>query len=305
MNRHERGFTLVELLVVIAIIAVLIALLLPAVQAAREAARRMSCSNNLKQLGVAMHNYHDAKKSLPVGCYSCCWGTWRVTIMPYIEQEALFKAYDHTQKFIDPGHRYSDAINRDVVSAYIDTYQCPSDMPQTPIATIRSGSYAVNYGNTTWSQAADYNGVKFKGAPFTIDSGSPTRIAAYKFRDIYDGLSNTLMLCEVVQGQGRDLRGFSYWGDASGIETYLAPNSPLPDRIYTDYYCDMTQPLNPPCAVSTTEWPTMFASRSRHPGGVTVCLCDGAVRFVSDNIAIETWRALSTTQGGEVIGEYQ
>jgi prepilin-type N-terminal cleavage/methylation domain-containing protein len=304
MKMRSRAFTLVELLVVIAIIGILIALLLPAVQAAREAARRMSCSNNLKQIGIAMHNYHDAHKSLPVGCYSCCWGTWKVAILPYVEQKALFDRYDHKQKYIDPGHRYSDSINQPVVSAWIDAYACPSDTPQTPIGTIRSHNYAVNYGNTTWTQTATFNGVTFKGAPFTIANGTAGRKEAFAFRDIADGLSNTLLVCEVVQGEGSDLRGFSWWGDASGIETYQGPNSSLPDRIYTPGFCDNTKPRNPPCDVSSSTWPTMFASRSRHPDGVQVCLGDASVRFISDSINIDTWRALSTTQGGEVPGEY-
>ena len=159
MSARKRAFTLVELLVVIAIIGILIALLLPAVQAAREAARRAQCTNNLKQIGLAMHNYHSALKSLPVGAYSCCWGTWKVGILPHIEQKPLFDAYYHDRKYTgeDPNaeYRYSSSINRGVVETYIDTFQCPSDTPQQPIATIRSGNYAVNYGNTNWTQRAE------------------------------------------------------------------------------------------------------------------------------------------------------
>src|SRR5690242_9868032 len=92
-NEHSRGFTLVELLVVIAIIGILVALLLPAIQAAREAARRSQCVNNLKQLGVAQHNYHDVRKKLPMGSWSCCWGTWQMSILPFIEEQQLADMY--------------------------------------------------------------------------------------------------------------------------------------------------------------------------------------------------------------------
>jgi len=108
----------------------------------------------------------------------------------------------------------------------------------------------------------------------------------------------------VIQGAGSDLRGFSWWSDAAGFETYLAPNSPLPDRIYDIGYCNKTDPTNPPCDVSTSDWPTMFAARSRHPGGVQVGLCDGSVRFISDSIEIDTWRALSTTRGNESLRDF-
>src|SRR5262245_23043547 len=98
MRKHSNGFTLVELLVVIAIIGILVALLLPAIQAAREAARRSQCTNNLKQLGLAMMNYHDTNKRLPFGNYSCCWGTWQMSILAFIEEQQLGDLYTWTPK---------------------------------------------------------------------------------------------------------------------------------------------------------------------------------------------------------------
>lgn len=300
MQTRKRGFTLIELLVVIAIIAILIALLLPAVQQAREAARRSQCKNNLKQIGLAMHNYHDVYNTFPNGRYGCCWGTWLVAILPYVEQANLYQLYEQDRKYGIPvdDARYGHAANLPVTTKRISVYTCPSDTPNSPIGNITSHNYAVNYGNTSYGQG-DLNGVVFRGAPFrNAQSGKPST-----FADFQDGTSNTLLVAEVIQGQGSDLRGFAWWGDASGFETYLSPNDSQPDRIYSASYCN-TGGTNPPCAVSTSTNPTMFAARSRHVGGVQVTLGDGSSRFISENIDLNTWRALSTTQGAEVIGEF-
>ena len=301
MRTRRKAFTLIELLVVIAIIAILIALLLPAVQQAREAARRTQCRNNLKQLGLAFHNYHDQFNSLPAGAYGCCWGTWQVAIMPQLEQAAQFNRYEHNRKYGTPTDtaRYSHTVNRPVVSTRFPTYTCPSDTPNTPISNITSHNYAVNYGNTSYGQGT-VNGVTFEGAPFR--AGNPARV--FSFRDIRDGLSTTMLAAEVLQGTGSDLRGFTWWGDASGFSTYIGPNSNEPDAIYSSGYCNNRPADNLPCIVSTTSYPTMFGSRSRHEGGVQVLLGDGACRFVSENIDLLTWRALSTTRGNETIGEF-
>ncbi len=308
MKSHKgtfRGFTLVELLVVIAIIGVLVALLLPAVQQAREAARRMQCSNNLKQLGLALHNYHDTFESFPVGTYGCCYGTWQVALLPQMEQGNLYDNYNHNLKFID--FRYGHAENIDVTSQRIDTLTCPSDTPNAPLGSapnkLTSHNYAANYGNTGYSQQAELNEVQFRGAPFSYYSdGADDKV--YKMSSIIDGTSNTMVFGEVLQGLGTDLRGFTWWGDASGFTAYLPPNSTEPDRIYSASYCQNEPEINLPCDITTTSAPTMFASRSRHPGGVQVCLADGSARFISQNIQLELWRGLSTTRGKEVLGDF-
>ena len=289
---------------VIAIIAILIALLLPAVQQAREAARRTQCKNNLKQLGIAMHNYHDVHGGFPVGQYSCCWGTWIVAIMPYIEQDQLFDRYEENRKYGIPEDtaRYNHATNLDVTRVRLETLTCPSDTNNRPFGRITSHNYAVNFGNTAYNQR-NLNGVEFLGAPFRI-SGYRRAARNTRFSEIQDGTSNTLLVAEVLQGEGRDLRGFSWWGDASQFTTYLAPNSPLPDRIYTAYYCNNQPRRGLPCDVSSSSFPTMFASRSRHPGAVQITLCDGSSRSVSENISLSIWRALSTTRGTEPMPEY-
>jgi len=301
---RRRGFTLIELLVVIAIIAILIALLLPAVQQAREAARRSQCNNNLKQIGLAMHNYHDVHNGFPVAQYGCCWGTWLVGIMPYIDQANLFNQYEHNRKYGVPSDtaRYGHSVNLPVTTTRLAVLTCPSDKDNRPFSNITCHNYAANFGNTSYSQGT-VNGVTFKKAPFRLtSSGTPAK--NQKFRDIKDGTSNTMLVAEVLQGDGRDLRGFAWWGDASQFTTYLPPNSNLPDRIYSSYYCNNQPDQNLPCDVSTSTNPTMFAARSSHEGGIQTVLCDGATRFISENIDLEVWRGLSTAKGGEILGEF-
>ncbi len=306
IHHRKSAFTLVELLVVITIIGILISLLLPAVQSAREAARRMQCSNNLKQVGLAMHQYHEALGSLPVGAYSTAWGTWLVAVMPYIEQQALYNLYGSVGMY-DGDTRYFIA-DTSVVTNRIAAYQCASDTPNVGYDNITKHNIVVNYGTTgfvgsvtTEDALANLNGVVYNGAPFSMAGGPSLPAKAYNFAQIPDGLSNTLLLSEVVQGTGYDLRGYAWWGPAAGFSTYLSPNSSQSDILQDAGYC-VNDGSNPPCyGPHSSSQPMMMAARSRHPGGVNVALCDGSVRFITDNIAIDTWRAMSTTKGGEVV----
>ena len=291
------GFTLIELLVVIAIIAVLIALLLPAVQQAREAARRTQCKNNLKQIGLAMHNYHDTYRTLPIAAIGAHGGTWQVRIMPFLELGNLYDQYDFNVG-------YTATANDDVTAHRLAAFTCPSDTPHKR-NSVTKHNYAANFGSTVLYQ--DYyqdvlNGVPFLGAPFgnTVYSDR----ANFAFRDIPDGLSNTLMIAEVRQGVGNDLRGYTWYGNASFFTAYVSPNGAAPDVLTSPSYCDSQPAQGMPCTSNTTALPTMLAARSRHTGGVQAVFCDGSVRFISENIALNTWRALSSTRGGEVVGEF-
>jgi prepilin-type N-terminal cleavage/methylation domain-containing protein len=338
MRRTSSGFTLVELLVVIAIIGILIALLLPAVQAARESARRSQCLNNLKQMGLAMQNHHDSKKSLPPwkSASGGSNGTWAHLVLDYMEQESLASLYENwggtdTSAHISgtppyPAPRYGWHPNADnVTSKRLGTLTCPTDaQPNTPLTStngfpLTSHNYAVNLGTTSVLQA-DFGGVLFRGAPFTdgvflSNNAGVTTVTpggwlvrpqrGVLFNDVVDGLSNTLMVAELLQGQRADLRGM-IWFDAGGfITTYLPPNSTVPDNV--NQGCNNQPRLNLPCIQAANQPrsnppnPTMHAARSRHPGGVQVVLCDGSSRFVRQNISINTWRALSTTRGGEAV----
>ena len=317
MRRKHSGFTLIELLVVIAIIAVLIGLLVPAVQKVREAAARLSCQNNLKQIGLAMHTYHDAKGVLMEGVapprtppgYACCWGTWMMLILPYIEQDNLFKLYQNYGGNDDMGRalsggastlRYGSGTNLQVTRQRLTILTCPSDTPNAPLSGVTSHSYMLNFGTTGVWQQSVLNGVQWNSAPFGY--GSP-QTRNQKLANITDGTSNTLCAAEGIMGQFTDLRGFTWWGDAAGFTTYLAPNSPLPDVMNDQSYC-VNQAPNPPCTgVPTSSNPPMVAARSRHPGIVNVVMLDGSVRSISNQININTWRALSTSRGGEVISD--
>jgi len=300
----KRGFTLVELLVVIAIIGVLVALLLPAVQSAREAARRSQCLSNLKQVGLAMCNYESTYGRLPVGTYGCCWGTWQVSVLPYIEQRTLFDQYVMDRKFGVPtdNARYSHAANLPVTTKNIKALKCPSDT--NPQRTANQGityhNYVVNFGNTIHDQI-DFSGIKFLGAPFfevtTVNDHRP----GVRYAEITDGLSNTLALAETIQGQPGDLRGFSWWRGGAVFQGYQGPNSPIPDCLYAGGQCNPNHPLNPPCQLATASTPTMLASRSRHPGGVQTSMCDGSTRFLSNNVAIGVWRAMCSSAGGDTV----
>ena len=184
--KKNRGFTLVELLVVIAIIGILVALLLPAIQAAREAARRSQCVNNLKQLGIAMQNYHDVRKTLPMGSFSCCWGTWQMAILPYIEEQQLADIYLWNPKnplnTFNDDFKYDNAMaatathpairNREVTQTRITDTDAVRAMSRKQTRTFVTGgtyhNYVGNYGNTNHvgSSCLGASCVKFAGSPF-------------------------------------------------------------------------------------------------------------------------------------------
>jgi prepilin-type N-terminal cleavage/methylation domain-containing protein/prepilin-type processing-associated H-X9-DG protein len=344
-TRSRAGFTLIELLVVIAIIAVLIALLLPAVQAAREAARRAQCINNVKQVALAMHNYQSSNNCLPYGMKGCCWGSWVLPVLPFVEQQALFNAWNSAGNNSgcatcqDALFRYAGAANLTVSSSRVNAYLCPSDGNNARTSGIGtpnvvSQNYVANFGNiimqqgvlngTTFTPAMTINGVTypFLGAPFT-DIGSPfsdistgvgnaNSQSTVDFAAITDGLSNTMLISEVLvglSGANLDLRGFSWWAYGGTYSGFLTPNTTLPDWMQSTGYCNFPALGNPPCVNGTTnQFPggytagsVAMAARSRHPGGVNVGFADGSVKFVKNSVNPITYSALSSTRGGEVV----
>jgi prepilin-type N-terminal cleavage/methylation domain-containing protein/prepilin-type processing-associated H-X9-DG protein len=333
---RREGFTLIELLVVIAIIAVLIGLLLPAVQKIREAANRISCANNLKQIALANMNYESAHGTfLPgVGKNGAYWGTWMIPILPYMEQDNLFKMYENFGGNDDSGPRYSStswrgrpSLNNVVTNMRLKLFTCPSDEPQSWGTLATKHNYVLNAGNTTFYQVALPIGctlgkpgcTPFLGAPFgwyensdlvhdyTFPPSGTNKDAGRmgrprKVGDVTDGTSNTLMASETIQGRGNDLRGLTWWGGAAGFTAYFGPNSTEPDVI-TEGICEPS--INPlmPCTTTAPSRPRLMGARSLHSGGVNAALCDGSVRFIRNGIDLAIWQAVSTARGGEVISD--
>ena len=338
LNRFRRGFTLIELLVVIAIIAILIALLLPAVQQAREAARRTQCKNNLKQIGLALHNYHDVHSTFPQGKivdrnarYNGCptWVngsgfSWRVMILPMIEQSALYTQNTDTNMGIYTcGPFGTGAANRLVLlRTTLPAYLCPSD------ATLFQGSEKpTNYPGMSGNHPSSH------GDRDTQARQGIMNFRGAKMRDIVDGTSNTAMVGEVhrgvlfnrYSGGPSNIKGTrcQWWAAESGFchaDTFHPPNAANPDKANNK---GQTPPQNGPanetgCISGTgpcadqVSWvddvapdePGARGVSSAHTGGAQILFGDGAVRFVSDNIDLTTWRGVGSMNNGEITGEF-
>jgi prepilin-type N-terminal cleavage/methylation domain-containing protein len=306
-GRTRQGFTLIELLVVIAIIAILIALLLPAVQQAREAARRTQCRNNLKQLGLAMHNYHDNYNFLPISFMNGSGPSftdanqsgynWVRAILPYIDQANLSNGWTETTMY------NAVAGNTAIIRTVIPAFLCPSDTHTKTWNNAPNYNYTVNLGNTTAGRTSPFNGVTYSAAPFYYSTSTTGK--AYKFSDFGDGVSNVMLMSEVRQGQnGSDLRGLIWYGHYNGFTAHNPPNTSVPDRGSGGFCVAANSAIGLPCAATDAANPLMMSSRSRHTGGVHTLLGDGSVRFISDNIEITTWRNLSTIYDGQTLGEF-
>jgi prepilin-type N-terminal cleavage/methylation domain-containing protein/prepilin-type processing-associated H-X9-DG protein len=335
MLPNRRGFTLIELLVVIAIIAVLIGLLLPAVQAAREAARRMQCTNNLKQVGLAMHNYHSAFDSFPptggIDVNGNTVGGGRVPqtasvhmrLLNYLEHIDVYNAYNF--KLGDVLNNSAVSAQTTVMSTNIAGYLCPSDANPGTVGTLAGGyssqvtniNYAINAGNNRQNVGGPVNGISWWLGGSAI-YGRLTTLAA-----ITDGTSNTAGLSEWVKGKsgamspGHNLvyaiGSLVNGGGQADYSACVASTTPLWDNkgeYWTlqdtgrggPYYHVMT-PNKPACSVSQSfgTVDSFIGASSMHPGGVNVVMMDGSVRFLKDSVNLATWLALGSRAGGEVV----
>ena len=308
MVRRRSGFTLIELLVVIAIIGVLIALLLPAVQSAREAARRAQCVNNLKQLGIAVHNYHDALGSLPIGQLPASFSALS-QLMAFIEQSSLYNAINFSLTQDQPAN---DTARKTNLSMLI----CPSDLPSRMPTAGGSTNYHANKGTqVVWLDNTGPNaGVAKPDGVFMYN-------VCVRLADIIDGTSNTAFFSERVTADGSN-------AIVSPLEDVFFPKSApnTPDEALQQCkalnindlsnqapifmgapwlhgqhtYQHSTPPNGRSCGFFVVNRATMPPS-SRHPGGVNILLGDGSVRFIKNSIDLSTWRALGTRAAGEVI----
>lgn len=305
----RRGFTLIELLVVIAIIAILIALLLPAVQQAREAARRSSCKNNLKQIGLALHNYHDTSGSFPPGgitlgnCCSTQSGiTWTISILPQLDNAPLFEEYNPNIFNEDPGNAF-------VREQFLPVYICPSDVNTETLDNPASGpgsgldyapgSYRAVSGRTDrnqWWDAHNHSDLP-RGWRGVLHSVGTLRKTVEDMSEIQDGTSNTIMVGEFHTSTENRRRTFWAYTYTSFNQSTVCPEcgsrTLVPDF---DECVDIggTGGSN----ACKRGWGSM------HSGGVQYLLADGSVRFVSENINMNTLGALATIFGEEVVGDF-
>jgi prepilin-type N-terminal cleavage/methylation domain-containing protein len=346
----RRGFTLVELLVVIAIIGVLVGLLLPAVQAAREAARRTQCTNNLKQVGLAMHNYHDSYRSLPAPGFE--WGggivrnrcratrgvaigglqpldassvnhgqSWVLGVLPQLEQQALQDSFYAAARTLNSqwdsprscwfslGTTPPDHALVPVLGTELPFLRCPSDSgfkggyAVSPGVEITRINYGVNAGPSpaaSWQEPA-YRTNEADRGPFSF--GVAWEYCA-DFAAITDGSSNTILLGELIAATNEaDTRGA--WAYSSGPfvngGAVIRPNSLSQDHPPR---CGHQGSTNRHLVCSGNHAVAFQTSRSYHPGGVHICLADGAVRFVNESIDEVVWRNLMAMSDGQTIADF-
>jgi prepilin-type N-terminal cleavage/methylation domain-containing protein/prepilin-type processing-associated H-X9-DG protein len=315
---RRAGFTLVELLVVIAIIGILIALLLPAVQSAREAARRTQCNNNLKQIGLAMHNYHDAKGRFPHASYNYIDTTGGAKVPPYDKPPYNNQFYDRRCWLHDIWNYFEQEALGDAFEVYMDTagnsalgfpgmasqvnaLMCPSDPTNPKLNTFWggfntptqgfSGNYIVCLGNDYFNPGGAANSANLNGVFY---AGSKTRTT-----DILDGTSNTAFTTELILSPdtvAHDIRG-RYYNPAHGgvfFSTRIPPNTTVPDQFN---WCSSAPVPRAPCIWTGTN---MFVSpRSYHMGGVNLGMADGAVRWIGNGISQTVFQAIGSRKGGE------
>jgi prepilin-type N-terminal cleavage/methylation domain-containing protein len=297
-SKLRKGFTLIELLVVIAIIAILVALLLPAVQQAREAARRAQCKSNLKQIGVALHNYHDVHRTLPPGFIgvdlptrtpnihgmnSFGWGTF---ILPMIDQASLYQEFNTNVSLLAAANNpASEAPTQKPLAVY----RCPSDTaPDVWDLDDDSGNFLIKLASSNY--VGHFGTLELEDCEMTpnkqcIGDGTLYHNSTTRFRDFTDGQSSTLMVGERRSGNPGDFNSTWVGAPANGEEALarilgIADHTPNHEDAHLDDFSSM------------------------HTGGCHMLAADGAVHFVSENMDDTAWKALATRRGDELVGDF-
>ena len=335
---RRKAFTLVELLVVIAIIGILIGMLLPAVQQVRAAARRTACSNNLKQIGLATHNYESSHQQFPIGidfnrsnddCSVRANGRkyWTYDVLSFAEQENIADMINPTQWFTMAGS--VDASSKRAFQANVEMFLCPSDTHEllnrkapwiwddftrtNYAACFSPHGFAIEPEASLACLMQDgMNGGQSTTANPTVISTSPLRTLPGRslfnvygvtrdFSSVVDGTSNTVAVSEMISGEGEsDLRGIWYGDQGVMYSHYRPPNSPQFDPWHGSLVS--TKAYLPSLQAVPGGWGALMpGARSNHPGGLLTLYVDGSVHFVTENVASEVWTALGSMDGGEVV----
>jgi prepilin-type N-terminal cleavage/methylation domain-containing protein/prepilin-type processing-associated H-X9-DG protein len=297
--RRSHGFTLIELLVVIAIIAVLIGLLLPAVQKVREAAARMSCTNNLKQISLGLHNHHDALGKLPVGgvgSVNTSGLSWHAFLLPYIEQGSLYNQLKLTPPFRTLGYLDNNAAGMNRVA----TYMCPSAFPSNERTTFNTSPNSEFFNGTPTYSTHYYGNMGPKGTGYkvvgTTHGGYATQgvlgvDTQTKLEDIIDGTSNTFLVGEIAFTDMSSNPGYRVWTRGCG------GSNASPGASVCGGCKNVANGINVTRFNSANFNDISFGSN--HSGGANFALCDGSVRFLSETISLAVYRATASRDGGE------
>lgn len=322
---RKRGFTLIELLVVIAIIAILVALLLPAVQQAREAARRSQCKNNLKQIGLALHNYHETHKSFPMGLSigPPRWtggnkGTWMIQILPFIDQAPVHKMINMKSNPMARDQFITGSTTKRLRTIPVPAYKCPTDTHREIWGNGNTGwakaTYGVSFGNQRMATGGvdvgnrwgtDRQNLANTGTAGLISGMSSRYMWNPRIRDVTDGTSNTIHVGETRPAcMPWGYLGHWYeWGPNGATSPGL--NIPIGDCLDAAVIPTTDPSMQKyPGQHRRGNWAVAQSFRSMHPGGVHFLLVDGTVKFLTDVIDDLTYQRLGDRRDGEVVGQF-
>lgn len=308
----RQAFTLVELLVVIAIIGILVGLLLPAVQQAREAARRMQCSNNLKQIGLALHNYESTYQILPAGCnglpsaggtsFDGHGWTWHASILPFLEQTNLYNAVQGPDGMGNELGSTTSGKPLIVRATKLSVFWCPSQ-PDVSDGPQKGGYQPSNYNGHMGTRIGNGNddcictGIAnlsdMMSKPWGCMNGNGVFYvrSRTRFRDVIDGLTNTIFVSEVPDSGGSAMAGFSSGCDRKAVFSGGADSNPPTEMSEFLIAAEGNDPINGGSEEATGSW---------HTGGAHFLMGDGSVQFLSENMNMATYQAISTRAEGEV-----